>query len=101
MGFPVTMRPAMKWGRGTSVGKTENRTLAQQIHHPDRGEDCVGVVKPVNNHVPLVWPKTKRKVIVTRADRCQQLALVENADWPRAPQTTAAPRIRVYDNCVF
>src|ERR1700722_3678491 len=75
--FTAIWRPGVsEFGlRNTSVGKTKNHTFAQQIHHPDRGENSVRVVKPVNHYMPLIWRKTKRKIIVTRADFCHQLAL--------------------------
>src|ERR1700679_2294471 len=55
--FAAIWRPGVsEFGhRNTSIGKTKNHTFAQQIHHPDRGENSVRVVKPVNDHVPLVW----------------------------------------------
>src|SRR5580700_7197308 len=54
--FTAIWRPGVsEFGlRKTSVGKTEYRTFAQQVHHPDRGEDRVGVIQPVNNYMPLI-----------------------------------------------
>src|SRR5215472_17320391 len=55
--FATVWRPdGSQFGlRSPNVGETKAGALAQQIHHPDRGQDSVRVIVSVQSYVSLVW----------------------------------------------